>query len=194
MTGPLGAGFKIPAREVTTVLVGGGVGIPPLLYLTRRLDELGHRDVTVIFGATTWDLLPVRLVGEPASDGKPLPCAESAGRVRFPTVITTDDGSLGMRGVVTDALQRWHAYRPSRLRKDAVVFACGPEGMLKAVAELTRGLGLGCQLCIERNMGCGLGTCLSCSVRVRDQSRPDGWRWALACVDGPVFDRERLAE
>ncbi|MFQ5807243.1 MAG: hypothetical protein ACE5I3_12410 [Phycisphaerae bacterium] len=193
-TGPLGHGFEIPASNVPLVLVGGGVGIPPLLYLTRRLEELGRRDVTVIFGATTRDLLPVRLLSEPATDGRPLVCAELAGEARFPTTITTDDGSRGMRGGVTDALRRWYSRCRGRSRGEAVVFACGPEGMLKAVAELTREYELGCQLCIERNMGCGLGTCLSCVVRVRDESRPAGWRWALACLDGPVFEREQLAE
>lgn len=194
ITGPLGRGFQVPGPEVPMVLVGGGVGIPPLLYLTRRLDELRRRDVTVIFGARSADLLPVRLRSSPATDGKPLPCAELAGEARFGTVITTDDGSRGMRGMVTNGLRQWHARRPGRLPNGAMIFACGPQAMLKAVSELTRNLGLGCQLCIERTMGCGLGTCLSCVVRVRDGARPEGWRWALACTDGPVFDRDQLCE
>ncbi len=193
-TGPLGRGFRIPPDDVPMVLVGGGVGIPPLVYLARRLDELGRRDVTAVFGTTTRDLLPVRLLSEPTTDGEPQMCAELAGSARFPAVITTDDGSVGMRGVVTDALRKWHADRGSRSRAGAVVFACGPEPMLKAVAQATRKLRLGCQLCLERKMGCGLGTCLSCVVRVRDESRAEGWRWALTCSDGPVFDREELID
>ncbi len=193
-TGPLGHGFRIPSDDLPLVLVGGGVGIPPLVYLARRLDELKRRDATAIFGATTRDLLPIRLLSEPATDGKPLPCAELAGSARFPAVITTDDGSLGMRGVVTDALRKWHADRGNQSRVDGVVFACGPEGMLKAVSQMTRELGLSCQLCIERKMGCGLGTCLSCVVRVRDESKAEGRRWALTCSDGPVFDREELID
>jgi dihydroorotate dehydrogenase electron transfer subunit len=66
--------------------------------------------------------------------------------------------------------------------------------MLKAVAQLTRELGLPCQLCVERNMGCGVGTCLSCVVRRRDARRPEGWSWALACTDGPVFERDELLD
>jgi dihydroorotate dehydrogenase electron transfer subunit len=194
LIGPLGHGFEIPLGKVPMVLVGGGVGIPPLLYLARRLDELGRRDVIAIFGATMRELLPLRLTGDPASDGEPLPCAELAGHARFKTTITTDDGSVGMRGVVTDALERWHARRSGSPPAGAVVFACGPEAMLQAVAKLTRKLKLACQLSIERNMGCGLGTCLSCIVRVHDESRPEGWRWALTCSEGPVFDREQLCE
>ena len=193
-TGPLGRGFRIPPADVPTVLVGGGVGIPPLMYLARRLDDMDRRDVTVIVGATTRDRLPLRLLAEPSPDGNPLPCAELAGNARFPTTVTTDDGSLGMRGVVTDALRAWYADRQDGPPDDGVVCACGPQAMLKAVAMTTRKLGLGCQLCIERMMGCGLGTCLSCVVRVRDESKPDGWRWALTCSDGPVFDRDDLLD
>lgn len=195
ITGPLGRGFEVPSTDVPKVLVGGGVGIPPLLYLARRLNELEHRDVTAMFGATTRELLPLRLVTEPAGDGQPTPCVDWPGAARYPAAITSDDGSVGLRGVVTDALERWAARRRGDPRQpDAVVFACGPEAMLRSVAQITRDLALRCQLCIERNMGCGLGTCLSCVVRVRDESRSEGWCWALACTDGPVFDREQLVE
>jgi dihydroorotate dehydrogenase electron transfer subunit len=189
LTGPLGCGFRIPKPAAPLVLVGGGVGIPPLIYLARRLDDLGHRNVTVILGATTADLLPVRLVHEPACDGAPRDCVELAGRSRFPTIVTTDDGSLGMPGLVTDALRRL-----PQTDAGATVFACGPEGMLRAVARETRGLEWRCQLCLERLMGCGLGTCLSCVVRVRDRARPEGRRWALACSEGPVFERDDVLD
>jgi dihydroorotate dehydrogenase electron transfer subunit len=193
LTGPLGSGFRIPAAPVPLVLIGGGVGIPPLLYLTRRLRELRFPDVTVIFGATTRDLLPLRLTVEPARDGTPRPCVQLPADAAFPAIITTDDGSAGLRGLVSDGLQAWHQ-QTGRASQDAIVLACGPERMLAAVARLTRTLGLGCQLCIERNMGCGVGTCLSCVVRVRDDARPEHWRWALACTDGPVFDRDELLD
>jgi dihydroorotate dehydrogenase electron transfer subunit len=193
-TGPLGRGFDIPPAGAPLVLVGGGVGIPPLIYLARRLHDLGHRDVTMVFGATTGELLPVHRRAEPATDGTPSDCVELASGARYATVITTDDGSLGMRGVVTDALKRWASVRSPSEPTNGVVFACGPDGMLKAVAQMTREHGLACQVCIERNMGCGLGTCLSCIVRVRDESRPAGWRWALTCSDGPVFDPDQLCE
>ncbi|MBU0637306.1 MAG: dihydroorotate dehydrogenase electron transfer subunit [Planctomycetes bacterium] len=193
LTGPLGRGFHVPEPEAPCVLVGGGVGIPPLLYLARRLHETGHRDVTLIFGSTTRELLPLRLRGAPTSDGTPRPCLELPGDAHYGTIITTDDGSLGLRGVVTDALGAWHRRRTEGARAP-LVFACGPEAMLRAVARQTRELGLSCQLCIERRMGCGLGTCLSCVVRVRDDSHAAGWRWALACNDGPVFERDHLVD
>jgi dihydroorotate dehydrogenase electron transfer subunit len=194
VTGPLGRGFTIPDNDVPVALVGGGVGVPPLLYLARRLHELGRTSVTVIFGAATRDSLPVQFSAEPAADATPLPCAALPGEARFPALITTEDGSVGLPGVVTDALRLWQARLADEGQKRGAVFACGPEGMLKAVAELTRRFEMHCQLCIERRMGCGLGTCLSCVVRAHDETRPEGWRWVLACTDGPVFDRDQLVD
>lgn len=192
LTGPLGRGFRIPPVGRPLVLVGGGVGIPPLLYLARRLHEDGHTAVTAIFGATTRDLLPVPLTAEPARDGTPRVCVALPGGAAFPTIVTSDDGSIGQPGLATGALAQQLA---TALRgRDPLVLACGPEGMLQAVARTTRTRGVECQLCIERNMGCGVGTCLSCIVRARAPERPEGWRWALACTDGPVFARDDLLD
>ncbi len=104
---------------------------------------------------------------------------------------TTGLAPTGVHGRVTDALSEWHA-RNAPASSDAFVVACGPEPMLQSVARLTRELGLECELCIERMMGCGLGTCLACITRVRDQNSDKGWRYALTCLEGPVFERERL--
>ncbi len=191
IAGPLGRGFRTPPVDAPIALVGGGVGIPPMLYLARRLHELGHRDVTVIFGALSRDLLPLTLRSEPGD--RATTCVALPGDAPYPALVTTDDGSCGLHGRVTAGLARWHG----DLRGGGVapvVYACGPEAMLRAIADLTRKLELACQLCIERNMGCGLGTCLSCIVRVRAVDRPAGWRWGLACTDGPVFDRDDLLD
>lgn len=193
LTGPLGRGFCLPSPETPVVLVGGGVGIPPLMYLARRLHDLGHRDVVAIFGATTRDLLPLRLTAEPPHAATPTVCAVLPGAAAFPAILTSDDGTLGLRGRVTDALAAWHA-RYADPRRPALVCACGPDAMLRAVADLTRAHGLACQLCIERPMGCGVGTCLSCVVRRADAEHAAGWRWALTCTDGPVFARDDLLD
>lgn len=191
VSGPLGHGFQLPSRDETCILVGGGVGIPPLLYLARRLHAEQFANVAVIFGAMSRDLFPVPLLSMPEADGRAKACVQFAEGVSFPAIVTTNDGSLGLRGVVTDALRQFIIRnQPSPDRTH--VFACGPERMLHAVADLTRELGLHCQLCIERMMGCGMGTCLSCVTAVNDTSKPVGWRWALACSEGPVFMRDRL--
>ena len=193
ITGPLGRGFDVPSQEIALILVGGGVGIPPLLYLARHLHETQRRDVTMILGAAGRDLVPVSLSQPAATDGTPCVCVELPGDANFPTIITTDDGSAGLCGLVTDGLKVWQQRRLPNQR-NGLVFACGPEPMLRAIAQLTRQIGLDCQLCIERKMGCGLGTCLSCVVRRRNIARPDGWSWALACQDGPVFNRDELLD
>lgn len=193
LTGPLGRGFRLPAKHQPAILVGGGVGIPPLLYLARCLHEAGHEDVLVILGATTRELLAVHLSEEPASGATATPCVALPGAAPFGTLVTSDDGSIGMRGVVTEALAQWF-HRDRDRAAEAQVYACGPDPMLQAVARLTRELKLACQLCIERNMGCGVGTCLSCVVRALDKTQAPGWRWALTCTDGPVFDRDQLID
>ncbi len=194
LTGPLGRGFRLPEDlSMPLILIGGGVGIPPLLYLARLCQSRGHRDVTAIFGVQRRDLLPVGLKAEPAADGQPTEVLKLPGAARYPAIVTSDDGSLGLRGRVTDGLRAW-SERAGAHSRGALVFACGPERMLSAIAQQTRTLELECQLCVERNMGCGLGTCLSCVLRIKSSHHAGGWRWALACSDGPVFDRDDLIE
>lgn len=193
ITGPLGRGFTLPQPEQWVVMLGGGVGIPPLLYLARTLAERGHARCLAIFGARAAELLPVALRHAPPTTADPTVCVEFPHGGAVPALVTTDDGSLGIRGRVTDGLLAWlerHAVEPKRLR----VVACGPEPMLRAVAAVTRDLNLPCELCIERMMGCGFGTCQSCVTRVVDHSRPCGWRYALTCVEGPVFERDVLLD
>jgi dihydroorotate dehydrogenase electron transfer subunit len=191
VTGPLGNGFSAPPPTAQAVLVGGGVGIPPLLFLARRLHERGHALATLFFGAASADLVPVPLTQAPDRDAIATRCLRLFGDAPYPAVVSTNDGSLGTRGHVTDALSQWLSGRDATGLR---VFACGPPRMLQAVAALTRRWNVACELCIERTMGCGLGTCLSCVLRVRDRTRPAGWRWALACLDGPVFERDTLLD
>ncbi len=190
VSGPHGQGFRLPRQSRPIVLVGGGVGIPPLLYAARELQARGMTDVTVVFGVTTGALLPLKLLCEPSADGAALVCLDLPGGAGYPAIVTTDDGTLGLPGRVTDGLAQYNA-RHAPDAQTPLVLACGPEPMLAAVARSTRQLGYDCQLCIERYMGCGLGTCLSCVVRVYDAT--GGVRWALSCQEGPVFDRDVLA-
>lgn len=193
ITGPLGRGFVLPeSSEASIVLAGGGVGIPPLLYLARVLAQHGHWHTTAVFGATSATLFPIARHAAPADDGTSRPCLDIPGAGGVPSIVTTDDGTLGLRGRVTDGLAAWARGQDAATLSRATVYACGPEPMLDAVADWTRARGVACQLCIERMMGCGFGTCLSCVARVVDRKRPHGWRWALSCSEGPVFDRDRL--
>ncbi|MCG3127689.1 MAG: Dihydroorotate dehydrogenase B (NAD(+)), electron transfer subunit [Phycisphaerae bacterium] len=187
LTGPLGRPFDLPAPDRPALLVGGGVGIPPLLYLARELAAEGRREVLLVIGARSRDLLPIELCAPPSNDATPTPCAVLPSCPAHRAVVTTDDGSAGLHGRVTDGLRACLDRQPS-----AEVLACGPEPMLRGVAAMARERSVPCQLCIERMMGCGLGTCLSCAVKVRDERCAAGWRFALSCQEGPVFRAENL--
>lgn len=183
--GPLGRGFSPPDAAQSALLVAGGIGLPPIRWWGEILRNSGV-SCTSIYGAQSRDLLPVSLKSEPASSGEPRLCVEELERVSIPTVVTTDDGSCGMRGRVTDALKRIldGGSDPAFLR----VYGCGPEPMLRTMAAICTARGVACELALERVMGCGMGTCQSCVVPLIDRARPSGWRYALCCTEGPVFN------
>lgn len=203
LIGPLGNGFDLPPGKSLALLVGGGVGLPPMFYLAdllarRRWQALGF------IGARTRDLLAVALsADDPAvAGGEPALCVEQFARYGFPAVVSTDDGTAGMRGLITDALGRCIERLDSQARSRAVLFTCGPEPMMHAAARLAQQHGVACQVCLEQTMACGMGTCQSCVVRIAtegDAGGPRGggadarpWRYMLACTDGPVFASERV--
>ena len=169
LVGPLGRPFKLPKDPVSCVLVGGGYGSSPLLMLAEALRARGCR-VDVIIGASTED----KLFG--SLDIK---------RVASTLTVLTEDGSMGERGRVTDLL-------PAAIdRIDAsVVYACGPMGMLQAVAEISTAKGVYSQTSVEEAMACGIGVCMSCVVPVIGT---DGiTRMVRSCVDGPAFPGDRV--
>jgi dihydroorotate dehydrogenase electron transfer subunit len=201
LLGPLGVGFQVPANLQRACLVGGGVGIPPLLYLARRLAlgrtaggggaPSGCRRVAFL-GAQRQDLLPVTVAGVPASPtGEPLPSVAELNAWDCPAVITTDDGSLGMKGLVTQALRQFLEAHP---QPDTIIYCCGPTPMMKAAARVAAALAVPCQASLEQPMACGMGTCQSCIVRFRPHTEPaeTEWTYKLACTDGPVFDTRDL--
>jgi dihydroorotate dehydrogenase electron transfer subunit len=164
--GPLGRPFPVPDADSRkpAVLVGGGVGVPPLVYLAERFVEKGVTFTFLQGARTRADLL---LLDELAGLGvKP--------------VITTEDGSEGIRGLVTAPLEVELA------RGVRAAFACGPEGMLKAVARMCKGK-VPSHLSLEARMGCGYGVCLGCVVTVQ---RGGKRLYERVCQEGPVFDGE----
>ncbi|MCG3181290.1 MAG: Dihydroorotate dehydrogenase B (NAD(+)), electron transfer subunit [Phycisphaerae bacterium] len=188
LLGPLGNGFPLPRAGQRAVLVGGGVGIPPMIYLARALGAADVGGVAVC-GVTTADLLPLTWADGVAADPQGLPtrCIREFADFGIDAVVASDDGSVGVPGRVTVALQRVldHLALPAG---DVVVYTCGPERMMRAVTEMSQARGLTTWVCMERSMACGMGTCQSCVCRVNDKSSDDGWRYRLVCTDGPVFD------
>jgi dihydroorotate dehydrogenase electron transfer subunit len=190
--GPLGNHFELPPEDHTAVLVGGGVGIPPMLYLA---SQLAGRRAVAICGATKADLLPLTLCGSADDAASPGQAVREFAQYGVASIITTDDGSAGRRGLVTEALE---TYLDAHRKQRQVVYTCGPEAMMKRVAAIAAQRGIACQVSVERAMACGMGTCQSCCIRVRksDPLQPPlagrDWAWRLACTDGPVFRGEDL--
>ena len=185
--GPLGNAFAIRDGKPAAALVGGGVGIPPMLYLAEALARHGKR-VTAFCGVRARDLLPLKLTGEAkvSPAGAPSLCIAEFAAHGVETVLATDDGSLGMKGFVPEAFERWLGSRAAG-GDGLVVYSCGPEPMMRAVGETCVARGIECQLALERHMGCGMGTCQSCVVRIRADNEA-GWAYKLVCTDGSVFD------
>jgi dihydroorotate dehydrogenase electron transfer subunit len=190
LLGPLGRGFMSPLSDATALLVAGGIGLPPIRWLAESLANMGV-SCTAIVGAQRRSLLPVALIEEPSANGSATNCMEEFSRWGIPAAVTTDDGTCGLRGRVTDAMAEF--FRATNARESLCVYACGPEAMLRAVAALCAQQGVvRCELAMERVMGCGMGTCQSCVVPVNDPARAEGWRYALCCTEGPAFDARRV--
>jgi ferredoxin--NADP+ reductase len=160
----------------TVVVIGGGVGTA-IAYPTAKAMKQAGNHVIAIVGARTRELVILEPEIRAISDE---------------VVITTDDGSYGFRGFVTQALETYLDRNGSML-PHPVIYTCGPEPMMKRVADITAARGIDCQIAVERAMACGMGTCQSCCIRVRkpDPAKPPligrDWCYRLACTDGPVF-------
>ena len=101
-------------------------------------------------------------------------------------MLSTDDGTLGLHGHIGQGLVAYSQANPTA-QDELTVYTCGPERMMRFVAEFCRARGVECHVCMERAMACGTGLCQSCVVPIHDVADPDGWRYKLCCRDGPVF-------
>jgi dihydroorotate dehydrogenase electron transfer subunit len=165
--GPLGRPFELVAAPARVWMVAGGVGLAPFAALTEACRARGIRP-TLFYGART--------AGE-------LFCLDLFERVGAEIVLATEDGSRGVTGRVTVPLER--ALIGAGAQPPVTLYACGPEAMLKKVAQLASLHGCPSQVSMERLMGCGVGGCYSCVVRVRSANGES--RYDRVCLDGPVF-------
>jgi len=158
--GPLGRGFDTAISGEKIYLIGGGIGIAPLIFLAQSLKE--ENNITAFFGGKNKEqLLPVNQLTS-------INCE-----------LATEDGSIGHQGFVTDLLLRRLA-----LEKPARAYACGPNGMLEQTALITRKHNLPLQVSLESVMACGVGACLGCTCE-KGSSGEEGW--VKVCKEGPVF-------
>ena len=160
--GPLGNGF--PKQEKKAFLIGGGIGIPPMLELAKELNcekqiILGYRDENLFLRDEF----------------------EAYGEV----FVATEDGSVGTKGNVLDAI------REQNLTAD-VIYACGPTPMLRAIKEYAAEKGIKCYISLEEKMACGIGACLACVCQSKDVDHHSNVHNKRICKDGPVFLAEEV--
>jgi dihydroorotate dehydrogenase electron transfer subunit len=180
--GPLGNGFAPQATE-HLIMVAGGIGQTPFLAVAR--ESLGQKR----YGEPPRHVAPIRQVTfcYGARTGDALACVGDFERAGVAVRISTDDGTAGHKGLVTDLLDALLQETAGQARQ---VVCCGPEPMMRAVASLTRRYDVSAQVSLETPMACGLGICFSCVAEVFDeQGRVD---YRRTCVEGPVFDAQRI--
>lgn len=175
--GPVGYGWKPPADARRALLVGGGVGSAPLFMLAEQLVEKGT-DVDVVLGAQTQGALVTRgryerLLAQ--AEG----CTSNAPRC------ATDDGSFGREGFCTSLVEEALAEAADSGARYDYLAVCGPEPLMRIVADLALEAGVTCQVSLEKRMACGIGACLSCVVETVHGKR-------RACVNGPVFNAKEV--
>jgi len=175
--GPLGNGF--PAEETEhLIMAAGGIGQTPFLALAREylgLHRYGDpprqvpraKKVTLCYGARSAEYLAGM---------------EDFNRLGVEVRLSTDDGSMGHRGLVTELIEP----AVKTAGKSCRIVCCGPEPMLQATAKIAKRLGLPCQVSLETPMACGMGICFSCAAKIRDPA--GGWDYRRTCVEGPVFN------
>jgi dihydroorotate dehydrogenase electron transfer subunit len=169
MVGPLGTHFGIPAEPVNALLVGGGYGSAPLFGLAEVLKERGCR-VDMVLGASVAGKIYAPLEGKRSVNS---------------LTITTEDGSTGIQGKVTDVL-------PDLIKKhnSEIIYSCGPMGMLAAVDAVSQSFNVMHQCAVEESMACGIGVCMTCVIPLRDEGGVI--KMTRSCIDGPVMDGEKV--
>ncbi len=167
LVGPLGNGFDLEAAKGRiNLILAGGIGIASVYLLARELTRSGE-EVQLLYGGRTAD---------------DLVCLQDFEKLEIPIRLTTEDGSKGLKGLITKSLlECLDRFPPEHLH----FFTCGPNPMMQAVSRLAAQHEIPCQISVETKMACGFGVCLGCSVKTVDSYR-------LACTHGPVFRAERF--
>ncbi|MFH0340732.1 MAG: dihydroorotate dehydrogenase electron transfer subunit [Chromatiales bacterium] len=189
LVGPIGVPFKLSGYRPRPLLIGGGVGIPPIIFLSEHMKDQGARVKPLILMGSEVPF-PFRprpsqflLPGIPAEVIAAMPLMEDWG---FPSRLASLKSLPGcFEGYVTDLARYWLGALDASQRADVEVFACGPTAMLRSVIALVREYQLPCQVSLEEYMACAVGGCAGCNVRINTANGPAMKR---VCVDGPVFD------
>lgn len=170
--GPIGNSFALPPKSKKVMLVAGGMGIAPLWFLFTHLVEKGFDPGRITF-----------LLG--AKNKKELLYLDKLRKSKVKLVVTTDDGSIGIKGLITDAFLKEIA-KNKLDHKNLLVYSCGPPMMLAKMSGMAKEYDLACQVSLETNMACGVGACWGCVVKSSDGT------YQRVCADGPVFDARKI--
>jgi dihydroorotate dehydrogenase electron transfer subunit len=188
--GPIGVGFTAHRERPRVLAIGGGVGLPPMVFLAERLAAAsdGRWKPLVLMGSELPFPFRVRpsTIFVPGMPDEAIGCMPLLDELSVPSRLATLAGFPGcFDGYVTDLARAWLATRSSEQLTEIEIFACGPTPMLAAVARLAREFALPCQVSLEEFMACAVGGCAGCAVAVQSAGGPAMKR---VCVDGPVFD------
>jgi len=169
--GPIGNGFNIYPKSQKILVVGGGIGVAPLLALVEESINQG-KEVRVLIGVLKREMV----ISEDIYKS-----------LEAKVDIATEDGSYKYKGSVTDLLEEViirEGWIPDQ------IFACGPKPMLKKVAEIASNTNINCQVSLEERMGCGIGVCLGCVCKIKTKNKKEDkvkYEFKRVCVDGPIF-------
>ncbi|MBE6427397.1 MAG: dihydroorotate dehydrogenase electron transfer subunit [Planctomycetaceae bacterium] len=185
--GPLGNGFPLNSDKTQwptrPLLVAGGIGQTPMFLLAQAfLNESRTEKVTLLWGGRDKAHLAC------LEDFEEL-AAQFPGRLEI--LNATDDGSYAHHGFVTE-LEKEQLDSGEFTSENSCVYSCGPEPMLKKVAELAQNASLTCWVSLETPMACGMGICFTCITKCKDKNAPEGWDYCRTCTEGPVFNAEKL--
>ncbi|MCU7905232.1 MAG: dihydroorotate dehydrogenase electron transfer subunit [Candidatus Thiodiazotropha sp. (ex Epidulcina cf. delphinae)] len=188
LMGPIGKPFQPAPDRSKPLLIGGGVGMPPMLFLADalRLDK-GKQPFVILGSEAPFPFRPtpsqIMIPGLPDGVIAGMPLLDDWG---IGNRLASLEGFPGcFQGYVTELAQQWLNALDRETHAQVEIFACGPHPMLQAVAELAAGHDIPCQVSLEAFMACGVGGCAGCVVEVQT---PDGPAMKRVCVDGPVFD------
>ncbi len=173
--GPIGNGFNIYPESKKIMIVGGGIGVAPLLALCEESIRQG-KEVRVLIGALKKELI----LSE-----------ESFKRLGARVDVATDDGSYKYKGFVTDLLEEaiQEGWLPDQ------IFSCGPRPMLKKIANISSDAYIDCQVSLEERMACGIGACLGCVCKIKNEDKKQDkvkYEYKRVCIDGPIFEGSKV--
>jgi dihydroorotate dehydrogenase electron transfer subunit len=192
--GPIGAGFTVHADRPRVLAIGGGVGIPPLVFLAESLRTRGEVPwkPLVLMGSEVpfpFRVRPSRIL-VPGMPDEAIGCMPLLDEWSVPSRLASRAGYAGcFEGFVTELAHRWLSTLRTAELAQTELFACGPTAMLRSTARLARAFGLPCQVSLEEFMACAVGGCAGCAVPVRTAAGPTMKR---VCVDGPVFEADAV--